>query len=116
MYVFVEENPNCGADERVFPTRGDKREVAKVNINDRSGGNPSWCDVIAVDDPGTFAPAYAQRMDDSSDGTAWLVFGGNWGLRFRRPDETSEWSMSEKSQWGLPFLVLDSSGTAIQFR
>lgn len=115
MYLLVEENPNCAADERVFSESGEKRGVRRLHLahpKDRSDG---WRDVTAVNARGNFTPAHAQRIEDSSDGTAWLVFGEEWGLRFRSPETSAPWSLDDPRQWGAPFLVLDSSGSAIDF-
>lgn len=115
MYIIVEENDNCSPDERVFSTSGPEREVARVLAN-RPDGKTDWCDIIGVDDKGVFVPPIAQRTEDSSDGTAWLIRGGLWGLRLRPVEKPTAWSLTDKTQWGVPFLVLDSSGTAIAFK
>ncbi len=115
MYLLVEENPNCAPDERVFSATGEKRAVKRLNIDNPSTHASEWCDAAGVELDGTFGPAYAQRVEDSSDGTAWLIFGGEWGLRFKPSNASTEWSLNDKTQWGKPFLVLDSSGSAIDF-
>lgn len=115
MYLIVEENPNSLSDERVFSTSGEKRGVSKLNLPNPRTKATIWCDVTGVTENGHFEKAFAQRVEDSSDGTAWLVFGGSWGLRLRDGDNPSPWSLDNPDQWGLPFVVLDSSGTAIQF-
>lgn len=116
MYVVIEENPNCGSDERMFSESGEKRVVNKLNVTPPKTNQSQWCDVVAVDESGTFCPAHAQRVEDSSDGTAWLIFGGSWGLRLRSSENPAEWSLENSNQWGVPFLVLDSSGTSIEFQ
>ena len=115
MYVFVEENPNCGPEERVFAAHESARRVARVKLTPPSATAPQWCDVTAVEENGTFVPASVVRVDDSADGTAWLVHGGTWGLRLRPSELKKEWNLEEKSQWGVPFLVLDSSASSIEF-
>ena len=116
MYLIIEENPNCLPDERVFPNHGEKRAVKRLHLSPPGSDAAVWCDVAAVNAPGTFQQAFAQRVDDSSDGTAWLVFGGEWGLRFKPLTPPTAWSLEEKTQWGAPFLVLDSSGASIEFK
>jgi hypothetical protein len=116
MYLSIEENDNCAADERMFSTSGAKRTVAKIQLENPRSKVAEWCEVSSVCEDGTFGPAHAQMIEDSSDGTAWLIFGGTWGLRFRPSDQSVPWSLSDHHQWGLPFLVLDSSGTSIQFK
>lgn len=114
MYLIVDENPNCATDERVFSTSGEKRAVKRLHLDSPLTRPASWCDVAAVEAGGAFGTAFAQRVEDSSDGTAWLVFGGAWGLRLKTSGNDS-WSLQDNSQWGKPFLVLDSSGAAIDF-
>lgn len=115
MYLIVEENPNCAPDERVFSTTGEKRPVRRLHLENPKTRSVAWCDVAAVEETGAFGQAHARRVEDSSDGTAWLVFGGNWGLRLRPSDTPGNWSINDSSQWGAPFLVLDSSGSSIEF-
>lgn len=112
MFLVIEENPNCRPDERVFPTSGTSRTVKKLNVK-KPGGGEGWHEVIGVGSDKSFQPAQALQMEDSSAGVAWLIFGGDWGLRFKSNDQP--WSLDDTQQWGEPFLVLDISGTAIQF-
>jgi hypothetical protein len=113
MFLVVEENSNTVGDERVFATSGDARMASQVEATSPAGIS-SWWDVTGVDEGGAFIPAQVIRVDDSSDGTAWLVYGGLWGLRLKKPGSAEAWSLEDKNQWGLPFLVLDSSGTSIR--
>ena len=110
MYLVIEENPNCGPEERVFSTSGKGRPVLQVEI-DRPGA-ASW-EASAVDENGVFRPVEAFMVEDSGAGVAWLVRGGDWGVRLRPADRPSPWSLEDKSQWGAPFLVLDES--AVRF-
>jgi len=113
MYLIVDDNPNCGGEERVFAESGEKRPVQKVQV-DSPDGIPVWCEVTGVEEGGVFVPAVATRVEDSSDGTAWLIYGGLWGIRLRMTP-SSPWSLNDKTQWGRPFLVLDGSGAGIKF-
>lgn len=99
-------------EERVFATHGETRPVTKIQL-DQPGG-PAWCDVIGMDEEGVLVPAKAERVDDSADGTAWLITGGTWGLRFRLPGSSDQWDVNNPQQWGKPFMVLDSSGKDFQ--
>jgi hypothetical protein len=114
MYVMIEENPNCPPDERVFSDSGRPREVVKLRLDKPSGGS-DWCEAAAVDAQGAFSPAHATTVEDSGAGTAWLIFGGDWGIRLR-PLGGGAWSLSDPDQWGLPFLVLDTSGDTVQLK
>lgn len=116
MHIFVDENPNCATDERVFSNSGPVQTVHQIEARSPSGLE-TWWDVTGVEENGVFIPAQAVRVEDSSDGTAWLVFGGAWGLRFKpiASDKTS-WSLQERTQWGAPFILLDSSSRSIRFQ
>lgn len=115
MYIVIEENPNCPTDERVFPNSGETLFVKKVHLAHPETNTISWCDIVAVSESGSFTKALAQRVEDSSDGTAWLIYGGEWGLRIKPAEPSTPWSLTDKTQWGVPFLVLDSSGSSIEF-
>ena len=108
MYLLIEENPNCLAEERVFSTFGEKRVVEKIPL-EKEGRSPLLWDVTAVEPGGKFGPAHAIHVEDSSAGSAWLILGGEWGLRFRPTGKNQPWSLTDKEQWGAPFLVLDLS-------
>ena len=68
-----------------------------------------------MDESGNFIPAAAIQVEDSGAGVAWLIHGGIWGLRLQPLESNEPWSVSDSKQWGVPFLVLDSSGTDIRF-
>jgi hypothetical protein len=106
MYLIVEENPNCAPEERMFRESGSRRLVERLEL-EKPDGKTTLCDVRGVEDGGAFGPAYAVQVEDSGAGTAWLIYGGNWGLRFRETGQKDEWSLKNPSQWGEPFLVLD---------
>ena len=113
MYLMVEDNPNCGADERMFADSGDDRGVYRVLLDMPAGGT-RWCDVAAVENDGRFTEAHARQVEDSAAGSAWLIIGGDWGVRMR-PAGGGAWSLDDHGQWGAPFLVLDHSDGGIQF-
>lgn len=113
MYLIVEESKNSPPDERVFADISKPRPIRRIKI-DTPFGSDLWCEAVAVDETGTFTPAQAVQAEDSADGVVWLIFGGIWGVRFRREQDKEPWSFENATQWGLPFLVLDSS-TSIEF-
>lgn len=113
MFLVIEENPNCLPDERVFSESGTPRVIEKLRIDDPNGVS-TWCEAAAVE-VGGFAPAQAVQVEDSSAGSAWLIFGGGWGVRFRAASAGEKWAFEDKRQWGAPFLVMDSS-TEIVFK
>ena len=113
MYLIIEDNPNCSPEERVFAEKSASKPVMALQINTPQG-QFSWCDVIGVDEGGKFVPVQGVLVDDSGAGSAWLIHGGTWGIRFRT--DQAEWSLSNKDQWGVPFKVLDESAEDIRFK
>jgi len=110
---MVEENPNTVGDERMFSTSGDQLTVQRVRWATPTG--LSWCDVSSVNEDQTFSSTKAVQVEDSGAGNAWLIFGGAWGIRLKPVGSTEDWSLTSKTQWGLPFLVLDISAADIEF-
>jgi len=115
MFLIIEENKNCSPEERMFKENGKPKTVSQVHLNTPSG-QTEWCEVTGVEEKGTFREAQAVQVDDSGAGAAWLVFGGNWGIRFKRTPNDESWSLKNKNQWGEPFKVLDISGADIKFK
>jgi hypothetical protein len=114
MYLIIEENPNCLGEERVFSESGPLKLVKKLNL-DAPDGKRAWFEVAAVDEPNTFSPAHGVQVEDSGAGNAWLIFGGNWGLRFRITGSADAWSLDNPAQWGTAFKVLDIAAEDIEF-
>ena len=112
--VLIEDNPNCAPDERAFKTSGTPRRVRQLELTSPTGVQ-GWWDVTGVAEGGGFCPAVADNVEDSSDGVAILVHGGPWGLRLKAPDNAGPWSLEDPEQWGVPFVVLDLSGSSIRF-
>ncbi|WP_447973134.1 hypothetical protein [Nitrospira sp. Kam-Ns4a] len=108
MLVEVESNPNC--EQAVFlrfKEVGPPRPVVQVRSFERSSRG-EWCWVVGWrDDPAApTCPAYAQMVEDSGAGLAYLVFGGNWGIRLKPVAVHEEWSLESRAQWGEPYLSL----------
>ncbi|HEU4683176.1 MAG TPA: hypothetical protein VFS39_01560 [Nitrospira sp.] len=109
MIVEVEPNENChdGCFAR-FKEAGPARPVIQVRLYDR---NPAgeWYWVTGWSDQDLpVCPAYAQLVEDSGSGFAYLVFGGLYGLRFKPIASVDDWSLHNPQQWGEPYLSLAS--------
>lgn len=108
MFVEVESSPNCEMSAFVrFKEVGTARRVAQVRSFDRSTQG-DWCWVTGwCDDPEQpRCPAYAQPVEDSGAGLAYLIFGGNWGIRLKPVALQEDWSLDSPGQWGEPYLSL----------
>jgi len=114
MYLRTDENPNCeGIEPRVFQERTEPRTVTHI-LRTRDG-REVWCPIVAWEDTGTTGPALARKVDDSGEGTCYLVHGGRWGLRLKDPACRDPWSLEDPHQWGEPFLLLPADGADLRF-
>ena|SRR6185295_6341910 len=114
LRLSIDENPNCEmADPRVFQERSEPQPVSAV-LRQR-GDKDVWCPIISWDEQGPGGPAWARKVDDSGDGTCYLVYGGRWGLRLKDPACEHAWGAQDPDQWGEPFLLLPSDGADLRF-
>ena len=104
--IEVPPNPNCATvDLRVFHDVEPPRRVHQLYL-EHGSGEPAWYEVTGWTTDGRACPAFAQRVDDSGEGSAFLVYGGDAGLRFRPAASAQPWRLGEPEQWGEPFLLL----------
>ena len=62
--------------------------------------------MVAVDAKGGFGTAYARKINDSGEGIAYLIYGGEWGIRLRPQSLRDEpWDFKNPHQWGEPYKV-----------
>jgi hypothetical protein len=83
-FVLVEVEPGASSEDGVslrFKVAGDERVVHEVPYESEDGQAGRWRVFATSDADGMErADARAVLVDDSSDGVAWLVFGGTHGL------------------------------------
>ena len=107
----IEENENIDEYEsRVFMGRGKPFKISKVLYQPESG-DPFEVDVVGWDNKKAI-DAYAICVEDSGDGEAWLVYGGNEGIRLRRSSSGSSkksFSLDHEDEWGEKYLYYSSS-------
>ncbi len=108
MYLEIETNPNFeGSYFLRFSEMGPPRAISHVKSYERSPLG-EWCAITGwsdeEDDP--ICPAFAQKVEDSGAGMAYLIFGGNWGLRLKPEENTGEWNLYDDSQWGEGYLLI----------
>ena len=110
MIVEVESSENCadGFFAR-FKEAGPARHVTHVRLYERDPAG-EWYDVTGWSDDAEMpsCPAYAQRVEDSGSGLAYLVYGGIYGLRFKPAAIEEAWSLESAHQWGETHLSLSS--------
>lgn len=106
ILIEVPANPNCaGCGQMSFnETDAEKKIIRSITVWTASGD--LVCDAASVHPDRSFGPAYARKIDDSGEGPAYLIFGGDWGVHFRRKaDAARPWDLTDRSQWGEPYKV-----------
>ena len=102
----VLDNSNCPpVDLRVFHDLGSAMPIRQVRLS-RDGQPPQWHDVTGWTASNGRCPAQLQKVDDSGEGVAFLLYGGDAGLRLRPAGDTSAWRLNDPRQWGSPFVLL----------
>jgi hypothetical protein len=114
LFLQIDPNPNCDAlDGMLFQPRTESRGISQLRYERH--GEALWCEVVGVEHGGTWAPALACKIDDSGDGSCYLVYGGTWGLRLRVAGAPSPWDLSAPTQWGETYLLLGGDATDLKF-
>ena len=105
IIIEIEPNSNCEAvDMRLFHDLEPARRVHQVRL-EREFGKPQWFDVTGWTQDEKCREALVQKVDDSGDGIALLIHGGDAGLRFRPSASDASWHSGNPDQWGLPFFL-----------
>ena len=106
--VEVEAGNNCDYSlHRVFSVVGDPREITQVEAPG-TRGEVGLFDVTGWSSEGP-CPAYAAIAEDSGEGHALLIYGGDDGVRLRPVSSTEPWSLEDPDQSGEPCLLLDKT-------
>jgi hypothetical protein len=110
-HIEVEANENTLLTAmQVYKNIGEPFRVSRIAIYE---GMPEatayevtgWSSV----EGGTAVEAYAVQVEDSSEGSAYLVYGGDWGIRLRPLTSDQAWSTDAADQLGETHLVLASA-------
>jgi hypothetical protein len=115
-HVEVEANDNTPMmAQQVYKNTGVPFPVSHVRIYE---GEPDGqlCAITGWSsmDGGSPTTAYAVQIDDSSEGSAFLVYGGDYGVRLRPADSDEAWDIASGDQWGETHLVLSSEDDVIR--
>jgi hypothetical protein len=94
---------------RVFHDLEPPQPVRQIRL-ERETGQAQWCDVTGWTTAGVPCPALVQKVDDSGEGVAFLVHGGDAGLRLRPVEHHTPWQLGDSQQWGEPFIILADRG------
>ncbi len=104
MYIDIIANDNVDEPTMAtFKETGASRAIRAVKL--WRDARWQWCRVTGWED-GAPAPALVTPIEESGDGPALLIHGGDQGLRLML-DARAEtaWSLADAAQWGEPFLI-----------
>ena len=110
LEVDVQAGENCDYSlNRIFSTVSDPVEITGVETM----GPRGELSVFAVVGWSTAGPCRVQAImvEDSGEGHALLIYGGDDGIRLRAKGSDSAWSLANSDEWGEPCLLVDSSTT-----
>jgi hypothetical protein len=115
-HIEVEANDNTPMmAQQVYKNIGVPFPVARVRIFE---GEPDGqlCTITGWSSAGggTAIQAYAVHIEDSSEGAAYLVYGGDYGVRMKAVDSDEAWDLTSGNQWGETHLVLASEVDVIR--
>lgn len=97
----------------VFSALAEPRVVRLVRLyhEDQMG---ALYDVTGWTTGGEPTPALGVAVEDSGQARAYLIYGGDAGLRVRRSKEAnSPWELKDPSQWGESHMVLSEEADVI---
>ena len=104
--VDVQASANCDYSlSRVFSAVGKPEPVVRV-LAPGPTGDMCFAEVTGWSTEGP-CQAYAVLVEDSGEGRALLVYGGNDGIRLKPTGSPEPWRLENREQWGEPCLLLD---------
>ena len=115
MYFEVEENPNyLNSVSMRFKELGPAKAIKQLWVSDRKSEGElcwitGWCD--EANKP--LCPVYALPVEESGQGLAYLIYGGNWGIRLKPVALNEDWDLTSPNQWGEAFLLIASPRSII---
>ena len=106
IFVDVEAGDNCPYSlQLLFSGLEAPRPVRQVRLYQHAAAGALY-DVTGWTSEGSPCPALGARVEDSGQAQAFLVYGGEGGLRFRPADSALTWDLAASDQWGESHLVL----------
>ena len=104
--VEVSQSANCPMSlTRMFDAMEEPVLVSGVVASDPED-NDQMCDVTGWSSSGPCA-AYAALVEDSGEGIARLIYGGDEGIRLKPAGCEERWDLDSPNQWGEACLLLD---------
>ena len=107
-HVEVEANDNTPMSaNQVYKNLTEPQPVAAVRLFEANPEGQLF-DVTgwSSEDGGSPVIALGVKIEDSSEGEAWLIYGGDCGVRLRPTESLEDWSLTDPDQYGETHLVL----------
>ena len=108
LYLEVEENQNCVyMPGHLYEIKKEPTPInyIRLELPDYPYGIyeiTGWSSKEA----GSPGSALYTPISDSGQGSSDLIYGGDWGVRFKLKTDQSNWTISRKDQYGEPYLIL----------
>ena len=80
--------------------------VSRVMASDPED-NDGMCDVTGWSSELGPCAAYAVLVEDSGEGVAMLIYGGDEGIRLKPVGSPDQWDLNSSREWGEACLLLD---------
>ena len=106
LEIDVQAGENCDYSlNRMFSTVSDPVEITAVEtIGPR--GELNLFAVVGWSSEG-LCSVQAILVEDSGEGHALLIYGGDDGIRLRKKGSDLAWSLENREEWGEPCLLVD---------
>ena len=112
IYLEVEENENCEyMPLQLYEGHAEPVPIDRVRMGDFVHPEgiyevTGWDSGGDLDSKGGPVPAMYVPVSDSGQARAHMVYGGDFGIRFRTSESGDEWSLDDPDQWGEPYVIL----------
>jgi hypothetical protein len=105
MEINIDDNPNCdGVGQMIFNEIEPPKPIEAIMTTGSQGDIK--CRIVGVESDGRFVQAYARKINDSGEGTCYLIYGGGWGIRMKPEAFAQEsWNFKDPNQWGEAYKV-----------
>lgn len=95
---------------RMFQPLRSPTPISKVFTTNPEGSD-MMCAVTGWSGTGACS-AWSALVDDSGEGVAMLIYGGDHGIRLKDVNSDEPWNLKSMNQWGEPCLLLDKDTEA----
>ena len=112
IFVDVEAGDNCPYSlQSFFSGLDEPQQVSQVRLYLKPGAGELY-DVTGWTEDGP-CPAMGAKVEDSGQGYAYLIYGGDGGLRYSPAGSSAPWSPEASDQWGDSHLLLSDESDIV---